>query len=178
MRNYGSMTKAIHARSVGGSPSADMSFEPSPRDPVYPHSALLLLWLRAMVVVACMGYSLSSHVHADEQTDKEDAEQAGQAEQEKSRLRAEPIRTARALLVVIFYGAVLVVVVLVGTLVVARIARRYREDRKPAAPTPAEDVWSMHILPGEYDPGDPHDHDGPDEHNDRDGPDGHGDDGA
>jgi len=41
----------------------------------------------------------------------------------------------------------------VGSLALIRWSRRFRKQllRKPKPPTPVEDVWSMHRLPGESD---------------------------
>ena len=53
----------------------------------------------------------------------------------------------------LFYGAILLVVLVFGAYALLRLSRRYGERlrHKPAEPTPASDVWSMHELPDDND---------------------------
>lgn len=49
----------------------------------------------------------------------------------------------------VLYLFLLVLALAVGLFALLRLSRRYRERllRKPGAPTPAPDIWSMHKVP-------------------------------
>lgn len=54
---------------------------------------------------------------------------------------------------VVLVGLILVLLFFLGSFVLARSARRYRQfcERRRAVPTSSEDVWSMHKLPDDWD---------------------------
>lgn len=65
------------------------------------------------------------------------------------------IPTAQIIQKVLFLLLTLVLAFCVASLAFLRFSRRFRQwlFHKPAPPTPADDVWSMHRLPPELDPG-------------------------
>ncbi|MGB2987914.1 MAG: hypothetical protein WBE26_18755 [Phycisphaerae bacterium] len=91
------------------------------------------------------------------------------AHRESVAVRVEPSEHApdrakivRALPLFLLVALLLVLVFLLGSYVLVRATRRYRQsvNRRRAAPSPIEDVWAMHKLPGEANSGEcePHDH--------------------
>jgi len=66
----------------------------------------------------------------------------------------DPVPMAAVIQKVLFSLLILVLVFCVTMLAFVRFSRRFRQWllRRPAPPTPAEDVWAMHQLPPDLDP--------------------------
>ena len=71
------------------------------------------------------------------------------AETEDGAPTADQIKAASAMKLLLIVGFILFLAVLLGTFIMVRSARRYREaaSRARAAPTAATDAWAMHRLP-------------------------------
>lgn len=67
----------------------------------------------------------------------------------------ERVRVVRAVWQFLFFGLVLVMLVIFGTYTTVRAVRRYRAtlEAKGKSPTDARDAWSMYKLPAELDEG-------------------------
>ncbi len=66
---------------------------------------------------------------------------------------AEGLHRSVGLYAAVFYGLILLLILVFGGWALLRISRRYQERLrcKPGKPTPVPDVWSMHRPPDETD---------------------------
>lgn len=105
--------------------------------------ALLLIGLGAFLVV--LGIVLGVHHRAV------DANRAAVSTPSAEAVRLGPTEQARLIQWVLFELVLLVGILAVSLYAFKLWSRRFRQMllRKPAAPTPSEDVWAMHRLPEE-----------------------------
>lgn len=139
------MTTQIHAMKSAGAEDSDSLQESPTPEQTRSRTGMVFLVLGLLLVFWACGswvYRISADQTAAAAV-RHDGVEAG----------TEKLKAAGGMRLLMVVVLVLALVILFGTYAAVRAARRYRAEasRQRASPTAADDVWSMHKLPGSVD---------------------------